>query len=262
MLDRRGFLASMRLVAGAGLATGVPLLRSRDLGAQATTWPPVTVFGRAQGVPLVILGGGNTRFTEATVAPFLDRRRVVLLDLEQPPMPAGEYTADLVCRDILATLSASGIDRFALYGYSFGAVVGLQVATRTARVQALICGGWPPLGAQYRETLAVTEARAARGDGTRHYVAFYRSLQGWRERDAVSRLTCRRLAFAGTDDRFEVDGQTIHIGPSVGEHKSELERLGWQVTLLPGFRHDLGARLDVVTPLIRDFLDRAYASRS
>ena len=117
-------------------------------------------------------------------------------------------------------------------------------------------GGWPPLGAQYRETFAVTEARVARGEGTRHVNVFYRSLQGWGERDAVGRLTGPRLAFAGTNDQFEVDGQTIHIGSSLAEHRNELERLGWQVRLIDGFRHDLGARLDVIVPLIRAFLQR------
>jgi len=38
--------------------------------------------------------------------------------------------------------------------------------------------GWPPLGGQYHETLAVTEAQAARGEGL-PYVTYYRSLRDW-----------------------------------------------------------------------------------
>jgi pimeloyl-ACP methyl ester carboxylesterase len=162
-----------------------------------------------------------------------------------------------VCADILAALTAAGIDRFVWYGYSFGAVVGLQVATRSDRVQGLICGGWPPIGAQYRETFEVTEAVAGRGLGTRHVNVFYRSLQPWDERAAVSRLTGPRLAFAGANDQFTVEGRQIHIAASLEEQRMELERLGWQVRLIDGFRHDLGARLDVIVPLVREFLRRA-----
>jgi pimeloyl-ACP methyl ester carboxylesterase len=251
-MDRRHVL---RFLGGVGLAGAVPGFRSTILDAQTPQWPSLTLHGRGAGLPLVIMQGGNTEFTPETVGPLAENRRVALIDLTPPAsMPAEDHTADRVCRDILAAVTAAGIDRFAWYGCSFGAVVGLQVATRSDRVRALICGGWPPLDAQYRETLAVTEANAAKGLGTRHGFVFYRSLQGWPERDAVTRLTCARLAFAGTDDQFTVQGHHIHIGPTLNEHRRELEQLGWQVTLIDGFRHNLGSRLDVIAPLIRDFL--------
>ena len=102
---------------------------------------------------------------------------------------------------------------------------------------ALACGGWPPLGGQDDETLAVAEAGAARG-GDKHYVTYYRSLQNWPERDAVSKLTCPRLVFAGTNDQFVAEGHSIRIGPSVSEHRNELEGLGWTVRLVDGFGHE------------------------
>ena len=105
------------------------------LQAQTPRWPPVAVLGNARGLPLVTANGGNTQMTAATAAPLLTDRRVVLLDLDAPPpMAPEEHTADRVCADILAALTAAGIDRFVWYGYSFGAVVGLQVATRSPRV--------------------------------------------------------------------------------------------------------------------------------
>jgi len=65
--------------------------------------------------------------------------------------------------DILAVADAAGVDRFAWFGFSFGGVVGLQLASRTNRLSALVCGGWPPLGGQYAETLAYAEEGAAQG---------------------------------------------------------------------------------------------------
>jgi pimeloyl-ACP methyl ester carboxylesterase len=246
----------LRWLGSMSVATGAPVLSSRRLDAQAPPWPSLTVHGNERRPALVIANGGNTTFTAGAIGPLVDRYRVILMELGQPPsLPPEEYTADRVCAAILTAATGAGVDRFAWYGYSFGAVMGLQLATRTDRVSALICGGWPPIGAQYRDTLAVSEARAARGEDTRHVLMFYRSIQGWPEREAVTKLTCPRMAFAGTDDRFDVDGQAIRIGPTLSQHKPELQRLGWTVELVPGFGHELGGRRDVVVPLVRTFMD-------
>ena len=92
-----------------------------------------------------------------------DRYRVVVIDnsaIDNSPADIASFTADRVCADILAVADAAGVDRFAWFGFSFGSVVGLQLASRTSRLSALVCGGWPPLGGQYAETLAFTEAQA------------------------------------------------------------------------------------------------------
>src|SRR5204863_7003328 len=99
-----------------------------------------------------------------------------------------------------------------------------------------------------------TEAAAARGEG-RLFATFYRSIQRWPEREAVSKLTCPRLVFAGTRDQFQAGGSLIRIGPLIAEHRSELEALGWVVKLVDGFGHELGGRPDIVMPLVGQFLD-------
>jgi pimeloyl-ACP methyl ester carboxylesterase len=206
---------------------------------------------------LISLAGQGSPFTLTpdVIGPLTERYRVGLIDITPVPTTSGEdCTAEKVCAAIFAAATRAKIDRFAWYGFSFGGVVGLQLGTRSDRVNALIVGGWPPLGAQYRETLAVVEADATRY-GSSHFVTFYRGLQDWPERDAIAKLTCPRLAFAGADDQIEVAGQKIHIGPTLAEHKTELEGLGWTVELRPGFRHDIGARPDILVPLLRGFLD-------
>ena len=113
---------------------------------------------------------------------------------------------------------------------------------------------WNTREQQYRETLAITEIQAKQ-DSLSPYVTVYRSIRGWNEREAVSKLTCPRMVFVGSNDTFDADGYAIQHGPLIAEHRKELERMGWTVRLVPGVGHELGAKPDVVVPLVREFLD-------
>ena len=84
------------------------------------------------------------------------------------------FTPDRVCADILSVADAAGAERFAWFGYSWGGVVGLQLAARTQRLSAMICGGWPPLGAPYGEMARVSEAIAERARQPKIMATFYR----------------------------------------------------------------------------------------
>ncbi len=214
---------------------------------------PFTV--RGSGPALVVFD----RLPRGYYDQLTDRYRVVVIDnsaaFDNSPANIASRTADRECADILAVADAAGVDRFARFGFSFGSVVGLQLASRTSRLSALVCGGWPPLGGQYAETLAYAEAEAAQGRAT-SMVTFYRSIRGWPEREAVSKFTCPRMAFAGNKDEF-IAGccQRIRIGPLIAEHRAELERMGWTVQLIDGFGHELGGRPDVIMPILKRFLE-------
>jgi Predicted hydrolases or acyltransferases (alpha/beta hydrolase superfamily) len=90
-----------------------------------------------------------------------DRYRVIAFDYEGHvqlhPKP-GTLTPDHIAADFLAIADAAGAERFAYYGYSWLALSGLQLAIRTARLSALVMGGYPPIGGPYKEMLAVTLA--------------------------------------------------------------------------------------------------------
>lgn len=230
---------------------GVPLLLGFPM--TASPWP---------GDPdLAVLKGYLDRLT--------DRYRVLVADYpclgpdigRSEPVPADELTADRVCADLLGLADAAGFDRFAFWGYSWGGVVGLQLASRTDRVSALVCGGWPPLGAPYRDMLDITRAMAdAPGVPVNvgQFVTFYESVQGWPEAEAVGRIACPRLAFVGADDAMAYPGGvTLRIAPTVRERRGELERLGWRVDEVAGRNHGVFTDPATVVPLVRDFLDRA-----
>ncbi|TMR37652.1 alpha/beta fold hydrolase [Nonomuraea zeae] len=93
-----------------------------------------------------------------------DTFRVVAFDYQghvmSTPKP-GTLTPANVAADLLAVADAAGAGRFAYYGYSWLALSGLQLATRTDRLSALVMGGFPPYGGPYAEMLRVTEATYA-----------------------------------------------------------------------------------------------------
>jgi pimeloyl-ACP methyl ester carboxylesterase len=213
---------------------------------------PFTV--RGSGPALIVFDRQPRGFYDQ----LTDRYRVIVITdpaIDNSQTNIASLTADRLCADILAVADAARVDRFAWFGFSFGSVVGLQLASRTNRLSAFVCGGWPPLGGQYAETLAYVEAEAAQGRTT-PALTFYRSIRGWPEREAVSKLTCPRMAFAGNKDEFVAGAATrMRIGPLIAEHRADLERMGWTVQLIDGFGHELGGRPDVIMPIVRRFLD-------
>jgi pimeloyl-ACP methyl ester carboxylesterase len=246
-MKRREVLQAMGSASVVGLFSNVLSTRTRAQDVQ-----PFTV--RGSGPALIAFDRQPRGYYDQ----LTDRYRVVVIAdsaTDNSPANIASLTADRVCADILAVADAAGVDRFAWYGFSFGSVVGLQLASRTNRLSALVCGGWPPLGGQYAETLAYVEAEAAQGRAT-SALTFYRSIRGWPEREAVSRFTCPRMAFGGNKDEF-VAGccQRIRIGPLIADHRAELERMGWVVQFIDGFGHELGGRPDVVMPIVGRFLD-------
>jgi len=239
---------ALRLVGAAGATASFGGITARQVRAQGLA--RYTVLG--SGPTILAFDRPPAGYYQALSA----RYRVVVMDYPPADMSqasADSFTADRVCADILAVADAVGAARFAWYGFSWGAVAGLQLAIRTERLTALACGGWPPLGGQYEEALAAAETAPPPSP----FATYYRSLRGWREREAVSRLTSPRLVFAGTNDRFVADGRQVRIGPLVAEHREELERLGWSVRLVEGFGHELGGRPDVITPILREFFESA-----
>jgi pimeloyl-ACP methyl ester carboxylesterase len=210
-------------------------------------------------------------------AAFGDDFRLIVPDyathLGEPKM----YTLipGAVARDYLALADAAGAERFVYYGYSWGAVAGLQLALWTDRLTALMSGGFPMLGGPYAEMLRAT--RAGEADPTRlagiampwmpevsrQFVTFYEGLRSFDDRATQGRPTCPRLNFAGSADDIDLDGELLaRIGQTVANAKVELEGFGWDVTLLEGLDHAKAAAQDLVVPLVRDWLQRQMPGRA
>lgn len=66
------------------------------------------------------------------------------------------FTSEYITQDLLRIADQMNMKRFSYYGYSWLALVGLQVAIRTNRLESLIMGGFPPYKGPYEEMRVVT----------------------------------------------------------------------------------------------------------
>ncbi len=237
---------------------GQPLLVGLPLMASFTP-----LFGEAlQGV----LDGYLDRLT--------DRYRVLRIDYPSiggsRDIAPEDLTADRVCADLLAVASAAGFDRFAYWGYSWGAAVGLQLAARTDRLSALVLGGWPPLGAPYQGILQATRLKQPDPEPSsmkvlrskaqyRQWETYYASMLAWPERDAVARIAGPKMVFFGGEGDLVEAGIPIRIASIIREHRAELQRQGWVVHEIAGQGHGVCMAPELVVPPVRAFLDAALA---
>ena len=249
-VNRRELIRAFAFVAPLGSSATLFQVQARRLRYEEFGSGPVLIVG-----PPITLSSSEIIRT-SYLKGLTDRYRVILMDYPTSDEEASSFTPDRVTEDILAVANAAGADRFAWYGFSWGAVVGLQLAARTNRLTALVCGGWPPLGGPYAATLAASEALAAKVPAGRTMVTYYRALQNWPERQELSKFTVPSMVFAGAQDEIvTLSGDRLRIAGVISKHRTELETLGWTVKLVNGFGHDLVNHPEVVVPLIRAFLD-------
>src|SRR5579862_2240987 len=114
--------------------------------------------------------GADPALGHSLIKGLSDAFRVVAFDYEgqclRIPKP-DTLTPANVASDLLAVADTVGADHFAYYGYSWLALIGLQLAIRTDRLSALIMGGFPPLDGPYKEMLLVTTASYEIASGAR-----------------------------------------------------------------------------------------------
>ncbi|MAS36560.1 MAG: alpha/beta hydrolase [Anaerolineaceae bacterium] len=213
--------------------------------------------------------------------------RVVAFDYEghlwQSPR-ADTLTPDNVVDDLLTIADAVGADQFAYYGYSWLAMIGLQLAMRTDRLAALVMGGFPPIDGPYAALMRVTTAAYEQSgadqavvdtdddewstarlskDQTKQYKTLYQTLQTFNDRAVQSQITCPRLCFVGSADEITYDKKwgdvLVSLAGPVVQGQAELEALGWDVRVLDGLDHMQAMQANAVVPLLRDWLPAALA---
>ena len=110
--------------------------------------------------------------TDEWINGLKDKYRLILVDyprgMGQTPNPIGlDMTPDRLVEEYELVADAAGAEKFAWIGYSFGAAAGVQMATRSNRLTALMVGGFPPLNAPFeRMTWVVKDiAKIPAGNG-------------------------------------------------------------------------------------------------
>ncbi len=226
--------------------------------------------------------GTDPALGQSLIKGLSDAFRVVAFDYEgqclRIPKP-DTLTPVNVASDLLAVADAAGAERFAYYGYSWLALIGLQLAIRTDRLPALIMGGFPPLNGPYKEMLRVTtvsyemaigtraipsadesewSGNALSRDQTRQFVTLYQALQGFDDRAAQAQLTCPRLCFVGSADEILYDQHWgdvfVSLAGPIVQGQAQLAALGWDVRVLDGLDHIQAMQAKQVVPILRSWL--------
>lgn len=197
-----------------------------------------------------------------------------LIFIEYPGSEPKLYTLtpSAVARDYLAIADAAGARQFAYAGFSWGCVTGLQLALRTDRMTALVCGGFPVMDGIYEDMLT-TARTMARGPASlyglefdlpengRQFLTYYEGLQSFDDRSVQGALDMPRLNWIGDQDLPTLNGKPLtHMGQVIIGNRAELEAAGWDVRIIPGKNHLDGAAPDVQVPLIDEWLSKVLRS--
>ncbi len=229
--------------------------------------------------------GADPALGQNLIQGLSDIVRVVAFDYEghlrRKPRPETLIPANIV-KDLLAVADATRTDRFAYYGYSWLAMMGLQLAIRTNRLAALIMGGFPPIHGPYAEMLRVTTAAyemaggsqspddewstaALSKDQTRQYVTLYQALQDFDDRAVQAQITCPRLCFVGSADEIQYGKNWgdvfVSLAGPVVRGQAELEALGWDVRVLEGLDHMQAMQAAHIVPMLRSWLVAALPTK-
>ena len=125
-------------------------------------------------------------------------------------------TPDRLVEEYELVADAAGAEKFAWIGYSFGAAAGVQMATRSNRLTALMVGGFPPLNAPFERMTWVVkdiaknppemEGVAFSRKLANQSVGFYEPLTDWPEKAEVPKIDVPRRVFIGSNDTAQSAG--------------------------------------------------------
>lgn len=223
-----------------------------------------------------------------------DTFQVLYFDYEghrfQHPNPE-HLTPEHVASDFLLIADEMNAEHFSYYGYSWLAMMGLQLAIRSDRLESLVMGGFPPYEGPYQEMLVVTDrthelamsyqsqaVKQPEQPGnpnetdwdnitvsidphlTQQFITMYRSLADFDDRLIHHKLQIPKLAFAGEQDTIvyaeKFGGVTVDIAGLLNKNKDQLADRGWEVQILAGkdMDHTKAMQPAVVLPLIKPWL--------
>ncbi|MEK5254739.1 alpha/beta hydrolase [Paenibacillus sp. FSL F4-0125] len=237
------------------------------------------------------LWGVDPELGEHFVEGLADTFQVLYFDYEGYLFqhPVDNLTAEHILKDLLLIADEMNVKNFSYYGYSWLALIGLQLAVRTNRLESLVMGGFPPYNGPYQEMMIVThkthtqalnnQNEAAEKSSfesenpdeidwdnikvsmdtrvTAQFVALYESLTAFDDRSIHHLLSLPKLAFAGENDTI-VYGEnfgnvTVDIAGILKKNTRKLCDLGWDVEILTGTQmdHTKAMQPAVVLPLIK-----------
>ncbi|MCD9024768.1 alpha/beta hydrolase [Cohnella silvisoli] len=242
------------------------------------------------------LWGVDPELGKNLVEGLSDKFQVLYFDYEghlfENPQP-DHLTPANIAKDLLRIADEMNVGKFSYYGYSWLALVGLQLAIRTNRLESLIMGGYPPYEGPYKEMMIVTNKTYEQAlnnqntseyrqeqitnpeeidwdniqvkmdpNQTKQFVTMYKDLMDFDDKKIQNTLTIPKLAFAGEKDTIvygkNFGSVTVDIVGLLRKNKTELEHLDWDVEILKGndMDHTKAMQPATVLPLIKPwFID-------
>ena len=223
-------------------------------------------YNRSGAGPAIVLvhGGGGSRqeWHEAGyVERLCDNFTVIALDLRGHgesglPTDPSHYTTDKMGQDILAVADACGVERFIVWGMSFGAKISRYLAVQSERVAKIIlmgtpmglgvsgerrqqaidyCAHWPPIVQAQRDgTLDLDSLSQNDRDLLRHFnvpvmLAWVRAMLDWPAVEPAD-FRCPTLWLIGSEDRYAM--------ATLKEYEQALEGSRVQVHIVEGLDHN------------------------
>jgi len=197
----------------------------------------------------------------------MDRRGIGESDMPtQPEM----YTVEKMLSDIYAVLDACNVDRFSLWGHSFGGSISLQLAVRSERVlRAVVAGsffgrvyseqrvnelvGWweSVLAAQHEGNLESLGIDADEQEYIQQInipatIACWHALTAWPIIEPQE-VHCPTIIYSGSND--------WRVTKPLQEREKDIEAAGIQLHIFNDMDHEEElSKIDVVLPLAQSFL--------
>jgi pimeloyl-ACP methyl ester carboxylesterase len=237
--------------------------------------------GSGPGI-LLLHGGGGSRL-ECQQAGYIQRLQtrytLIAMDLrghgdsDMPTDPAA-YTPEALCADILSVADACGLERFDLWGMSYGGKVGRYLAARLHRIRRCVLmgtplgpgvvgqrrqealdfvGHWPPILAGLQDGTLDSASLSPQDRGTMDNInvpvvlAWATAMLDWPSVEPADFL-CPTLWLVGAED--------IHAVESVEIYRDQLPGSQVQVEILPGLDHmGIFDGIEFVLPLLMAFME-------
>ncbi len=234
------------------------------------------------GPAVVLLHGGGSNRQEWHEAGYVGRLRdhftVIAMDLRGhgesalPTHPA-DYTTARLCQDILAVADACGVERFSLWGMSYGGKVGRYLAAQSERVASFIlmgtplglgvsgkprqdaldfCARWSPIvRAERAGTLDVASLSQNDRELLQHLnvpamLGWVRAMLDW-PAIVPADFRCPTLWLIGSEDRYAMD--------SLKTYEAALKGSKVQVYVVEGLDHEqVFEEIDRVFPTMLAFI--------
>ena len=237
-----------------------------------------------EGSTIMLLhGGGHTRrhwHDVGYVKRLKDNFRVVTVDIRgngesDKPTEQAYYTTDKMCQDVLAVADACDVERFTIWGFSYGGNIGRYLAAQSDRVAKIIIMGIPfGLGAsgEFRQFIKGFRAHwrpilQAQSEGRLDIASLSKEDQEELQETEVTVTLAWLSAMLdwGLIEPADVRCPTLWLAgsenantmASIREYEEELRSSKVQVEVIEGLTHlEEFTEIELVLPLMLSFTDQ------